>query len=151
MNIDRRVLLLALLCAGLAFGGCGKKGMPQPRDEKRLFAWKSAEATFNTSGCLNITAVMTGATENVSVCRLELEPEGAEICRECPFSPGETVDLTPQQVVSGQNGTRYVFTYCPGIRAPSYRWRLVGINVFTAFPHALTPVKIVKTPPTATP
>lgn len=146
MNIDRHVLLLALLCAGLAFAGCGKKGMPQPRDEKRLFAWKSAEATFNTSGCLNITAVMTGATENVDAFRLELEPERAAICRECPFSPEETADLTPQQAVSGQDGTRYVFTYCPGTRAPSYRWRLVGINVFSAFPHALSPVKIVEEP-----
>lgn len=146
MNIDRRVLLLALLCAGLAFGGCGKKGMPQPQDEKKLFAWKSAEATFNASGCLNITAVMSGATENVDIFRLELEAEDAAICRECPFSPGETADLTPQRAVPGQNETRYVFTYCPGTRAPSYRWRLVGINVFTAFPHALTAVKIVETP-----
>lgn len=142
--------MIVLVCAGLLFTGCGKKGPPQPQDEKKRFAWESAEAVFTASGCLHITAVLTGAVENVEQFRLELEPEGTDICRECPFTPRETTELTPQQAVSGKKGTRYVFSYCPGTQADSYRWRLVGMNVFTAFAHALTPVKVVEAPPPST-
>ena len=146
MKIDRRVLILALVCAGLIFSGCGKKGNPIPQDGKRQFAWQSAEASWGANGCLNITARMTGATENVDDFRLELEAEDESICRECPFTPGETADLTPQQAVPADNGTNYAFTYCPAAKAPSYRWRLVAANVFTSFPHALTPVAVLEAP-----
>ncbi len=138
--------LVGLICVGLLFSGCGKKGPPHPQDEKKRFAWESAEAVVTASGCLHITAVLTGAVENVDQVRLELEPEDTDICRECPFTPRETTALTPQQAVLDKKRTRYVFAYCPRTQADSYRWRLVGINVFTAFAHALTPVKVLEVP-----
>ena len=134
-------LFLALLLLCLPLPGCGKKGPPVPQDQKKQFAWQSAEATLTAAGCLNITAKLSGATENVERFTLELEPEGPDICVECPFNPVENVTLTPQDSMERDDGILYLFAYCPQRKADSYRWRLVARNVFNAFPHALTPLR----------
>ena len=104
-----------LCCLLLIAAGCGKKGDPVPQDKKNLFSWESADAA------------LTGNT-----------------CEGCPFPPRETQELTPQQAVPTDSGTRFAFTYCPQTKAAAYRWRLVARNVFMAFPYALTPVKTVR-------
>lgn len=152
------VIVACLLCLGLLVSACGKKGDPMPQDQKNLFAWKSADAYFTQSGCLAVTASMTGATRNVDGFTIELEPlappsdpnlppELASVpdtCEGCPFTPRETKEVTPGEAIPGDESTRYVFNYCPALKADAYRWRLVARNVFLSFPYALTPIKTVR-------
>ena len=144
-----------LCCLLLIAAGCGKKGDPVPQDKKNLFSWESADAALTGNGCLAISALMKGAARNVDGFSIELEPLAAsadstlpkelqtpqDSCEGCPFTPRETQELTPQQAVPTDSGTRFAFTYCPQTKAAAYRWRLVARNVFMAFPYALTPVK----------
>lgn len=147
-----------LCCLLLIAAGCGKKGDPVPQDKKNLFSWESADAALTRNGCLAISALMKGAARNVDGFSIELEPLAAsadstlpkelqtpqDTCEGCPFTPRETQELTPQQAVPMDSGTRFAFTYCPQTKAAAYRWRLVARNVFMAFPYALTPVKTVR-------
>ena len=147
-----------LCCLLLIAAGCGKKGDPVPQDKKNLFSWESADAALTGNGCLAIAALRTGAARNVDGFSIELEPRAAsadstlpkelqtpqDSCEGCPFTPRETQELTPQQAVPTDSGTRFAFTYCPQTKAAAYRWRLVARNVFMAFPYALTPVKTVR-------
>ena len=147
-----------LCCLLLIAAGCGKKGDPVPQDKKNLFSWESADAALTGNGCLAISALMKGAARNVDGFSIELEPLAAsadstllkelqtpqDTCEGCPFTPRETQELTPQQAVPTDSGTRFAFTYCPQTKAAAYRWRLVARNVFMAFPYALTPVKTVR-------
>ena len=148
----------ALCCVLLAVPGCGKKGDPVPQDKKNMFAWENAEAAFTANGCLAISALMTGAAQNVDGFSIELEPleppagstlppelqTPQDTCEGCPFTPRETEELTPQEAIPGEQGTRFRFTYCPTIKAAAYRWRLVAQNVFMSFPYALTPVTTLR-------
>ena len=110
-----------------------------------MFAWEDVSATLNPGMCLTITADMSGATRNVEVFMLELEPKTEAVCVECPFNPVEVAVLKPDTTQARSNGERFQFTYCPRNKADSYRWRLVAHNVFKAFPYALSPTKTLKT------
>ena len=150
--------IVPVLCLLLVAAGCGKKGDPVPQDKKNLFVWEKADAAFTKNGCLVVSAQMSGATRNVDGFSIELEPLAAstdstlpkelqtpqDTCEGCPFTPRDTQELTPQQAVPTDGGTRYAFTYCPTIKAAAYRWRLVARNVFMSFPFALTPIKTVR-------
>lgn len=156
--MNSKTLVACLLCLGLVLPACGKKGDPTPQDQKNRFAWKNEDARFTGNGCLVITALMTGAVHNVDSFLLELEPLSPQVdpdlppelaaasdtCEGCPFTPHETGELSPQNQVSGDSGTRYTFTYCPKVKAPAYRWRLVAKNVFTAFPFEMTRIRSVR-------
>ena len=156
--MNSKTLIVCLLCLGLVLSSCGKKGNPTPQDYKNQFAWEHEDARFIGNGCLAITALMTGAVQNVDSFQLELEPLAPQVdpdlppelaavsdtCEGCPFTPHETSELVPYERVSGDSGTRYTFTYCPTVKASAYRWRLVARNVFTAFPFALTQIKSVR-------
>lgn len=153
-----RWMIPALCCLALSLPACGKKGDPVPQDAKNMFAWESADAAFTANGCLAISARMSGAARNVDLFAIELEPLApapdsalpAELqtpqdtCEGCPFTPRETAELTPQEVLPGDKGTRFHFTYCPEMKAAAYRWRLVAQNVFMSFPYALTPIKTLR-------
>lgn len=158
MNSNFRFLFPVFCCLLLLVPACGKKNDPMPQDQKNVFAWEKATATFASNGCLAITATMTGATRNVDGFSLELEPlavaldanlppelrKEEDTCEGCPFVPRESEELAPQEAIPLENGeTRYVFTYCPRTKATALRWRLVARNVFMAFPYALTPVQIL--------
>ena len=135
-----------LCCLLLIAAGCGKKGDPVPQDKKNLFSWESADAALTGNGCLAISALMKGAARNVDGFSIELEPLAASADSTLPkeLQTRETQELTPQQAVPTDSGTRFAFTYCPQTKAAAYRWRLVARNVFMAFPYALTPVKTVR-------
>lgn len=155
-----KTLVASLLCLCLALPACGKKGDPIPQDQKNRFAWKTEDAQFAGNGCLAITASMTGAVHNVDSFLLELEPLTPQVdpdlppelalasdtCAGCPFTPRESGEIVPQERIAGDNATRYIFTYCPAVKASAYRWRLVARNVFRAFPFELTRIKTVEQP-----
>ena len=146
------------MCLALALCGCGKKGDPTPQDQKNAFAWGPVSASFASNGCLLLSGVITGAAGNVDGFSVELEPLAAPIdatlppelrvqdntCEGCPFTPRETSEITPQEALQVQGGTRFNFTYCPKRSAPGFRWRLVARNVFMSFPFAVTPVGTIR-------
>lgn len=145
-------LLICLLFCALLLPGCGKKGNPIPQDAKNIFAWKGAKATRTTvlnngepQNCISIQADMTGAVTNVEAFLLELEPQTGEICRECPFTPTEVMEVKPIAAQEYQKTTRYTFSYCPSTQAATYRLRLVARNVFSAFPYELTRILTLAT------
>lgn len=155
----RTLFLVASLCLMLiSVVGCGKKGDPIPQDQKNIFTWDNATASLTANGCLAVSALMRGAAQNVDSFTIELEPLSAnadstlpaelqtaqDTCEGCPFTPREHAEITPQQAVQVEKGTRYAFTYCPTTKAAAYRWRLVARNVFMAFPFAITPIKTVR-------
>ena len=128
-----------LCCLLLIAAGCGKKGDPVPQDKKNLFSWESADAAL-TGFSIELEPLAASAD---STLPKELQTP-QDTCEGCPFTPRETQELTPQQAVPTDSGTRFAFTYCPQTKAAAYRWRLVARNVFMAFPYALTPVKTVR-------
>lgn len=148
--MNRTALFLLLCLLALPLSACGKQGPPIPQDAKNMFAWKAAKATRTTviqngepASCLTILADMTGAVNNVEVFLIELEPQTGEICRECPFTPGEAQQIKPIAAQEYQKTVRYTFSYCPVITADAYRLRIVARNVFTAFPYEMTKILTV--------
>lgn len=140
-----KTLALSSLILALAAVGCGKKGPPVPQDQRNVFAWEEVTAEITPGMCFAITADLRGATRNVEVFLLELEPKSDAVCVECPFNPVEVTELKPDVVQDRNNGQRYQFSYCPGSKADSYRWRMVARNVFKAFPYATSPIKTLQT------
>ena len=129
------LLLIGTICA------CGKEGPPIPRDQRNMFAWEEIAADFS-GDCLILVGQLSGAHENVSIFALELEAATDGICLNCPFMPGEFLEITP----SGMEGGLFTFQHCPSTMADVYRWRLIAHNVFSSLPHAVSPVRIVRRP-----
>ena len=155
----KRFFIIALvLTLSLFAAACGKKGDPVPQDQKNQFSWESSRAAFTPNGCLAVSALMGGATQNVDGFSIELEPLSAKLdstlppelqtqqdtCEGCPFTPRETAEISPQATIAVDVGTRYAFTYCPQTKAAAYRWRLVARSVFRAYPYQLTPIQTVR-------
>ncbi|MDR2161891.1 MAG: hypothetical protein LBO77_07150 [Desulfovibrio sp.] len=120
---------------------CGKKGDPEPRDEARTFRWAEAEAAM-AGPCLAFRGVLEGAFANLDGIRVEVAPvQGSENCPGCPFVPRETAQFSPRDAGFDPASGAVTFAYCPG-PAPAYLWRIIGINIYTALPHAVSPVKL---------
>ena len=73
---------------------------------------------------------------------LELEPLDAS-CAGCPFVPQETYRVNSADAWESPDGQTFRFAYCPATRSETYRWRLVGRNVFSSLPAVPTPVRTV--------
>ncbi len=132
----RAIISLALLCLLCA---CGKAGLPDPGDPSKSFAWKSYEAK-PIGNCLAFSGVLSGAYNNLDSLRLELEPvDGPEDCPGCPFVARDIVEFSPREAGLERTTGNISFSYCPN-PAPAFRWRLVGLNVYTSLPYAATSV-----------
>lgn len=141
------LLLMLGLALALTLAGCGKKGMPQPKDKAELFSWKSASATGTSNNCLAVQGELQGNVSNVEAIFLELQTmDSAESCPGCPFTPNETTSYAPQVTGGADSKARLSITYCPQRKASVYRWRLVGRSVYAVFPHELSPVQTVVMP-----
>jgi hypothetical protein len=141
---DRLVRLAGPLFLFLALGmllACGKKGPPVPQEQRNMFAWEETDADFS-GDCLVLAGRLKGAYENASTFSLELEATTEGICLDCPFRPGEFLDLEPG---SAQGGL-FSFQHCPAEPADAYRWRLIARSVFQSLPNAVSPVNLVRRP-----
>lgn len=128
-------VLSAFLLVLSLLNGCGKAGMPVPRDESRSFAWESTEASM-AGRCIAFTGKLSGAYRYFDGVRLEIATlNGPEDCPGCPFVPGEVTELSIRDVGFDSRDGSIAFSYCPQT-ANAYRWRLAAISVFSRMPHA---------------
>lgn len=135
MKSFRILLFLVVLCAA-----CGKAGLPDPGDPSKNFSWKTYTAK-NIGNCLAFSGQIDGAHRNVDSVRLELSPvNGPEDCPGCPFVAGETITFTPKEAGMDKTSGTFSFSYCP-TPAAAFRWRLVGVNVYSSLPYVVTPAQ----------
>ena len=135
-----RLAPLAVLCAlalcAAAMGGCGKTGSPVPPDKLRTFSWQESNAE-PAGKCIAFTGAFSGAYKHFNGIRLELQAlRNLEDCPGCPFTPDETVELSPKDAGFNPNDGSVAFSYCPRRSAPVYRWSMAGINEYISMQHA---------------
>lgn len=148
----RRMGGVAALCAALALGSaCGKKILPEPQDNRELFTWRSATAAATPNGCITARGEAQGNVDNLAAVILELQPldNSAQNCAGCPFQATLRQEFRPEKQITPQNTAVVEMTLCPDVKAPAYRWRMVGVNVLTRFAHALSTVQSVIMDPDA--
>ena len=140
-NGKTRLASFFLLCCLLLVSACGKKGPPEPRDSSKTFRW--AEVNADMAGpCLGFSGSLEGAYGNLDGIRIELSPvNGPEDCPGCPFVPREIALFSPSDAGFDPRSGEIAFTYCP-VPAMAYRWRLIGMSIYTSLPHAVSPVKM---------
>ncbi len=158
MDINRRfILILAGMFLIAMLVACGKSGVPQPPGGVQEFHWTWTRAEI-TNGCLSIQGGMEGNMDNFYEAVLELQPSDMDdFCVGCPFLPVEresfsrhSAEFKVEQIVNDrgetvQSASVNIF-YCPDRKAPSYQWRLLGVNVNQLMPHALTPIQYLSSP-----
>ena len=140
------LIMTSLMLAAVLLGGCGKSGMPSPRKTQETFT--ITEHTLSAMGdCVVAKGTASGAVKNVESIILEVAPiQSYDDCPGCPFTPRESGEFPVADIqLDPQNG-QFMFSYCPSIQAPMYRWRLVGKNVFRGLPYATTTPKILVMP-----
>lgn len=156
MDISKKwssLLLIIALAAGLA--ACGKSSPPMPPGGVQQFAWTWTRAEI-VNQCLAVQGGLEGNMDNFYEVVLELQPSTTEdFCIGCPFLPVEretfsrrAADFKPTSTAADgtvQTAT-IALTYCPERKAPSYQWRLVGVNINQITPHALTPIQHLTSP-----
>ena len=134
-------LLSVMLIPMLFISGCGKKANPVPDNSRQSFVWHNVFAQVVESGCVSITGSAGGATHNMSIINLELQPY-AEGCEVCPFVPQESAQIPAVEAWESPGGNTFRFTHCPAVRAGVYRWRLAGIHTMPGMPVIITPVRV---------
>ena len=136
---------IALLGVAILATGCGKTGMPKPKDGSESFEITSTEAT-PSKNCLTISGLVTGAFRNLDALRLEVSAiNGPEDCPGCPFVPSEVEQLSRKDINLNLEDGSFGFTYCPQ-KAPAYRWRVAGISKYNTIPNSVTFDKMVIMP-----
>ena len=133
---SRACLLMAFAVCSLGLlHGCGKTGMPVPRDQSKNFAWDEVDAKM-VGACIAFTGNFKGAYENFDGIRLELDAiAGPDDCPGCPFVPDEVTEISPKEAGFNIEDGSVAFSYCPR-KAEAYRWRLAGISIYNRLPHA---------------
>lgn len=127
--------LLTLCLAAFLTAGCGKKGMPVPKDASKSFSWKEVQAQV-IGKCLAFSGSFEGAYANFDGVRLEVaQVNGPDDCPGCPFVATEVTEISPKEAGFDKNTGSLAFSYCPQ-PANAYRWRLAGISRFNRLPHA---------------
>ena len=146
MDMNRRVILIAAgILLIIMLVACGKSGAPQPPGGIQEFRWTWTRAEI-TNGCLSIQGGMEGSMDNFYEVVLELQPSDMEdFCVGCPFLPVERESFSRNLVGFKVEKAVNIF-YCTERKAPSYQWRLLGVNVNQLMPHALTPIQYLSSP-----
>lgn len=139
---SRMLLCFALILLLMLFG-CGKKGVPQPDDARDKFAWADTSMQAGLNGCLSVTGTLSGQVANLTDVVLEIQPiADDDDCVGCPFTPTERMEFSERTLRGHPEVNTIRLNYCPREETPSYRWRLIGINVHRRFPYEVTPVKL---------
>lgn len=143
MNNIRTMFCLAFCGLLLLPAGCGKTGDPKPRQATRSFVWQEVEVA-QAGECLDIHAVMSGVYSNLEDVFLEFSGVDEGDCPGCPFLVQEQIRVERLNKVFDQNRGELRFSHCPRQKAPAYRLRLVGINIYDTSRHAVSPVKYIE-------
>ena len=142
------VIFLLALCmiAAMLLGGCGKTGMPSPKKTQDTFT--IVDHSLSAAGdCVVAKGTAKGAIQNVEYLVLEVAPiQSYDDCPGCPFVPRETGEFTAADAQIDLQSGQFLFSYCPSVEAPMYRWRLVGKNVFRGLPYASTTPQVMVIP-----
>ncbi len=143
----RNVLVLAvILLACHSLFSCGKTGNPRPRQASRSFVWQSVEA-YPAKNCIDIHGIMSGVYSNLDEVILEIADTAPGLdCPGCPFVAGQQIIVRNLGETFDSARGELRFSYCPQTPAPTYRLRLVGINVFDTSRHAVSPEVFVEMP-----
>lgn len=134
---------MLVLCSGLA--GCGKTGTPKPRQATRSFVWQEVNVT-PAGDCLDIQAIMSGVYSNLESVLLEFSDVSDGDCPGCPFVVKEQIQVDDLNKAFNAATGELRLSHCPRVRAPAYRLRLVGINIYDTSRHAISPVYYIEMP-----
>lgn len=137
--------MLALILLSVLLGACGKTGDPVPRMATRSFVWQEVEVE-PAGECLDVQAVMSGVYSNIDSVLLEFANVENGDCPGCPFVAKEQIQVPDLSNAFDQNSGELRFSHCPRDKAPAYRLRLVGTNIYDNTRHAVSPVKYIEMP-----
>ncbi len=142
MSLGNRLIILVfslLACLALALvAGCGKKAWPEPDAKQEVFAFSTVSAQMHET-CLVVQAVVSGNWTNLDGIFVELAPDD---CKDCPFRPGERREFSLNSPFVVQQEHLLAVNVCGLDKNASYRWRLVGKNVFSGLREVLSPVGV---------
>lgn len=133
-RLKKQILLPVLALTLLATAGCGVKMWPAPSESEDSFTLSSVEGR-RVGECLKVIVKVDGAYTNVDNLSLQFQAEGSgpgEGCPTCPFFPAIRKEFTPGSEGIQSEGSTFVFSECGLDPAKSYRWRVVGRNVYDA-------------------
>lgn len=137
---SQRTVFIAALGVLFILGaaGCGKIGQPRPKDQVVDFSFSETRVA-PVGKCLAVQGKAVGALQNVDRIDLEIAPVDMEgNCPTCPFNAREFGSFTLEEANYSIDTGEFYFSYCPTLDAEMYRWRLVGRNVYSGLPYALT-------------
>lgn len=135
---------LPLLCLSvLLLAACGKAGMPVPKKNQDTFTITGAEVSA-IGQCLTAQGTVTGAMGNFDKILFETDPvKSDDDCIGCPFVVSESQEYSAAEAQFDIKTGKFLLLFCPSVKAPMYRWRLVGQNIHLGLPHATTTPQIV--------
>lgn len=139
------VICFFLMGAAL-LAGCGKAGMPSPKKVQDTFTITGASVSA-MGNCLVARGTVKGAIELVDSVAFELAPiDSYDDCPGCPFVAREYGEFNTSDMQLDLETGEFLFSFCPAVEAPMYRWRLVGRNVFRGLPYATTTPQVMVMP-----
>ncbi|NDV24516.1 hypothetical protein [Desulfovibrio sp. JC022] len=133
-SFKKQILLAVLALMLLTTAGCGVKLWPAPQQSEDVFTFASVEGR-RVGECLKVVVKVDGAFKNVDNLSLQFQADGSgpgEGCPTCPFFPAIRKEFTPGSEGIQSDGSTFVFSECGLNPAKSYRWRVVGRNVYDA-------------------
>ena len=130
----------------LALANCGKSGLPVPKKTQETFT--IPVATLSSMGdCLVARGEVSGAIQSVDTMILEVAPiDFYDNCPGCPFVAREYGEFSTSGMQLDKETGQFIFSFCPALDAPMYRWRLVGKNIFPGLPHVTTSPQVMVMP-----
>ena len=132
------ILAVFIFLLVLGISGCGKMGAPKPRSTDVEFSFTETKLT-PIAQCFAVQGHTIGARRNVDRIDLEIAPvDNSGNCPTCPFNAREFAAFSLEEANYSVETGEFSFSYCPATEADMYRWRLVGRNVYSGLPYALT-------------
>ncbi|MBI9111397.1 hypothetical protein [Maridesulfovibrio ferrireducens] len=145
LSFKKCLVLTLLVVTLLAVTGCGVKMWPAPQKSEDTFTFTSVTGR-RTGECLKIVVKVDGAFKNVDNLSLQFQADGSgpgEGCPTCPFFPAIRKQFIPGSEGIQSDGSTFVFSECGLDPEKSYRYRVVGRNVYEALGIVISDVYIV--------
>ena len=133
-------LLAVCLALAVALAACGYKSWPKPQAKEDRFEWQSVNYQRKDS-CLDIAAQIKGAAKNLDRVIVQLQSEDSG-CMGCPFQPDIFLEYGPGSTDFQRSERGIHVTTCALTPGKIYRYRLVGVNLYTALGLTLSPVQV---------
>jgi hypothetical protein len=133
--MTRHAFFIAVALAvvtSMSLFGCGKKDWPEPDLDAERFEWASAGAELRRT-CLVVTGELTGNIDNLDAVYVELD-RGE--CRGCPFRPDKRMGYELPSPMVQRSGNTITVNVCGLDGSITWRWRLIGKNVYDVLGEA---------------